>query len=83
MNDKPKSETAHSYYRDKLTTWRSDLAKQRRQLMSRYAAMERTDDPNKRDQRFLLEINEGMLELVTSALIGLAGRERREALQRV
>jgi hypothetical protein len=66
----PKTErpAARAYYRDTLLAWRENLLKQRRQLMARHAVMERTNHPDKRDQGYLLEINEEALANINRAL---------------
>lgn len=57
-----------AYYLNTLIEWRSKLLKQRRQLMVRHAVMERTGHPDKRDQGYLLEINEEAIVNIDNAL---------------
>lgn len=61
-------ERDRSYYRNSLLSWRSDLLKQRRQLMARYATMEKTGHPDKLDQGYLMEINEEAIANINRAL---------------
>lgn len=70
MGDRPQDQAMpnRSYYRNSLLAWRSQLLKQRRQLMARFATMERMNHPDKRDQGYLLEINEEALMSVDRAL---------------
>lgn len=67
------------YYKNSLTAWKANLLRQRRQLMARYASMEKSGHPDKRDQGYLLEINEEMLGLVNRALVGLQWRVAAKA----
>lgn len=69
--------TTRSYYLKTLLGWQDGLLKQRRGLMARYAVMERTSHPDKRDQGYLLEINEEALTNINNALrpLGAAMKE--------
>lgn len=60
--------TARSYYRNSLLAWRSGLLKQRLQWMMRYVIMERSNHPDKRDQGYLLEINQETIASIDRAL---------------
>lgn len=61
-----------AYYLNTLLTWRGALLKQRRSLMARYASMEKTDHPDRRDQGYLLEINEEALMNINDARVATA-----------
>ena len=67
--------TLDGYYWNSLTTWQSDLLKQRRQLMARYASLERQQHPSKFGQGKLIELNAAIIALVSAALA-----ERHQAL---
>lgn len=80
MSDK--SQTTRGYYLNTLLSWRDDLLKQRRRLMARYAVMERTNHPDKRDQGYLLEINAEAMTNINNALrpLGAAMKEPTDAV---
>ena len=55
------------YYRNSLKAWRDDLLKQRRSGLARLERMKNMSHQDACDQAMLLEINQGMIDLVESA----------------